>query len=67
MFFCDPCAETLQYPVSMFKSYGTCEICQKPARCNEVGSAVLAALPQIEAFLADPSTGVKRGRPQRAA
>ena len=29
MFYCNECAKKRGYPMSIFKSYGACEICEK--------------------------------------
>jgi len=41
MFFCDFCANKRNWPESMSKSYGVCEICDITARCNDVPSSAL--------------------------
>lgn len=34
MFYCDACANELEWPETMLKSRGQCEICKKQAPCN---------------------------------
>ncbi len=41
MFFCDPCAGLYDWPVSMFRSYGRCEVCRETASCSDVPSKYL--------------------------
>lgn len=41
MFFCDPCAKKRNWPQSISKSHGVCEICDITARCNDVPSSAL--------------------------
>ena len=42
MFYCEECRADRQWPESIFKSYGRCEICEKSAPCNERSSSFLA-------------------------
>lgn len=46
MFYCDPCARTKDWPITMFKSRGGCEICGKIAVCNETKSSELPLPPR---------------------
>lgn len=36
MFYCDDCAKEKNYPESIGKSYGRCEICGKSEICNDM-------------------------------
>jgi hypothetical protein len=54
MFFCEPCREQRQWPESMSKSRGTCEICKVYAYCNDVPSGILADWEAIEKRLEQP-------------
>lgn len=38
MFYCDKCKEKNNYPESLVKSYGQCELCGKTEECNDVPS-----------------------------
>jgi len=41
MFYCDECAKEKNYPETMGKSVGRCEICGKVALCNDMPSSKL--------------------------
>jgi len=41
MFYCNNCADKNGYPKSFFKSYGSCEICNETAVCNNYKSSLL--------------------------
>jgi len=41
MFYCNTCAETNNWPESMFKSVGSCEVCGKHVECNDRPSSSL--------------------------
>lgn len=41
MFFCEECEKRNEWPNSLFKSFGRCEVCGKAARCNDVPSKYL--------------------------
>ena len=41
MFYCNDCAEKYEYPTSIGKSVGKCEVCDKEAACNDVPSSQL--------------------------
>ncbi len=41
MFFCETCRKDREWPESMFKSVGPCEVCGKKSECNEVKSSLL--------------------------
>lgn len=57
MFYCNLCAEDLDYPITMFKSRGLCEICGTMAICNERPSHLLPNLRQRDKDTKqDPST-----------
>jgi hypothetical protein len=43
MFYCDRCRKKNDWPESMAKSHGPCELCHKVADCNDVPSAALPA------------------------
>ena len=39
MFYCDDCAAQKGWPFPTFvTSIGTCEVCNKPAECNDLAS-----------------------------
>lgn len=42
MFYCNDCAEKNDYPQTIFKSEGLCELCGKHALCNEMPSSKLS-------------------------
>lgn len=44
MFFCEPCRKQLEWPSSIAKSYGQCEMCDTEAACNDVPSKYLATV-----------------------
>ena len=50
MFYCDDCAKENDYPTSIVKSVGRCELCGKEAICNDVSSS---RLPKPKAFICD--------------
>ncbi len=35
MFYCDKCAKDRNYPNTLFKSYGKCELCGETNVCND--------------------------------
>lgn len=35
MFYCDPCADARDWPGTMFRSKGKCEVCGQVADCND--------------------------------
>lgn len=37
MFYCNKCADKKNWPRTMAKSYGNCEVCGKTAVCNDDG------------------------------
>lgn len=41
MFFCESCATRNDWPQSIFKSYGACEICDTVTECNDDPSRYL--------------------------
>jgi|WetSurMetagenome_2_1015567.scaffolds.fasta_scaffold160858_2 hypothetical protein len=41
MFYCDKCRKKYNWPESMCKSRGKCEICDKISSCNDVPSSRL--------------------------
>lgn len=41
MFYCTECQVNNDWPEGWLKSYGPCEICDKPAYCNDVPSKYL--------------------------
>lgn len=49
MFFCEPCREILDWPVSMFRSRGRCEQCLTESVCYDVPSKFLS-IPTQEMF-----------------
>ena len=53
MFYCDDCAKENDYPTSIVKSVGRCELCGKEAICNDVSSS---RLPKPKAFICDTET-----------
>lgn len=42
MFYCGECMKKSEYPESMHKSYGVCELCGKTATCNDISSKFLS-------------------------
>jgi hypothetical protein len=38
MFYCDSCAKKKAWPLTLFKSRGQCEMCDKVANCNSTPS-----------------------------
>ena len=36
MFYCDPCAREREWPISMARSLGSCELCGRKRVCNDV-------------------------------
>lgn len=45
MFFCEKCRNENQWPDSLFKSRGKCEVCDQFATCNDVPSKYLPLPP----------------------
>lgn len=41
MFFCESCREQRDWPESIMKSRGNCELCGEPAVCHDVPSRFL--------------------------
>jgi hypothetical protein len=41
MFYCDHCAKKNEWPLTLFKSNGQCEVCKKSRVCNEMRSSQL--------------------------
>ena len=41
MFYCDECADGRNWPKSISKSYGNCEICGRASECNNVRMGAL--------------------------
>ena len=41
MFYCNDCAKTKDWPETIFKSFGSCEICRENKECNEMPSKLL--------------------------
>lgn len=41
MFYCNKCASKRQWPSTLFKSEGPCEICEKVRLCNDLPSSML--------------------------
>lgn len=41
MFYCPDCQSRLEWPKSLFRSYGKCEMCGKVATCYDVPSSCL--------------------------
>lgn len=41
MFYCDPCAKKNDWPETLFRSRGPCEVCGKVASCNDLPSKSL--------------------------
>lgn len=41
MFFCETCRVEKNWPDSIAKSHGPCELCRKTADCNDVPSKYL--------------------------
>lgn len=58
MFYCDPCAKKNNWPDSIGKSVGPCEICGKTAECNDRPSSTLpSAEPDLCPICGEPSHG----------
>lgn len=38
MFYCNECAKKRKWPITIFRSYGACELCEKVVSCNSVKS-----------------------------
>ena len=36
MFYCSKCAKENGYPITISKSYGACELCEKIGPCNDM-------------------------------
>ena len=36
MFYCNDCAKKMNYPISIFKSNGRCEICEEVRECSDI-------------------------------
>lgn len=51
MFYCEKCRKHRHYPESLFKSYGSCELCGKTAICHDVKSSLLPMPPVYEDVL----------------
>lgn len=51
MFFCKKCGEAKQWPESMVKSYGRCEVCEEVAICNDIPAGRLASHDALQAAL----------------
>jgi hypothetical protein len=41
MFFCEPCRDKNEWPASIMKSTGTCEMCGEHAICHDIPSSAL--------------------------
>lgn len=41
MFYCDNCAKQKNWPESLFKSVGRCEICKSQSVCNDIHTTKL--------------------------
>ena len=41
MFYCSKCAKIKDWPVSIFESYGPCEVCGEQTICSDVPSSQL--------------------------
>lgn len=41
MFYCEPCRIARDWPESIAKSFGQCEICCEPKECNDRASSTL--------------------------
>lgn len=46
MFYCDECAEKKEWPTTLFRSRGPCEVCGQVASCNNVASGNLPVAPR---------------------
>ncbi len=60
MYYCDRCAEENDWPVTMFRSLGTCEECGTRAECSERSTRDLAGegrvpIPKPEEMEVDPT------------
>lgn len=52
MFYCKPCGSERNWPDTMFKSQGACEVCGKGAVCSEVPSSTLPSPAPVPAVYA---------------
>ena len=48
MFYCDECAKKRDWPKTLFKSKGKCEICDKVRVCNDMPSSKLPLPKEIK-------------------
>lgn len=57
MFYCNECAKPRNWPETMFKSKGKCEVCGTLAVCNERQSSKLPIPPRdlFEDLIDDPN------------
>jgi hypothetical protein len=60
MFYCDPCADKREWPPSLSRSYGRCEICDEMSVCNDKPSRHLP--PPKQGFI-DPRLVMKPAKP----
>lgn len=49
MFYCDKDAVKNDWPLTMFRSYGCCEICGEVTNCSDYPSRYLSSSPAEEA------------------
>lgn len=57
MFFCDPCRDKNNWPDSIGRSYGRCEVCGDKGSCNNVPSRFLPPPPPDRWEILDNYTG----------
>lgn len=50
MFFCEECRKARDYPESMVKSYGECELCGKIGSCYDVPSKFLTPKKEVDLY-----------------
>lgn len=59
MFYCEPCRITRDWPESLMRSYGVCEVCGAKRECNDMASRQLP-LPKGFSKLEDPRRPVRK-------
>jgi hypothetical protein len=47
MFYCEECRKERDWPESIAKSHGPCELCHKTAACHDMPSKYLPKSPQV--------------------
>lgn len=64
MFFCKPCEDYNDWPGSLFKSFGKCEMCGKTAECSDVPSKYLPESRAYREFEAKKLAEIQMYEPQ---